>query len=191
MRKKRFIILDRDGTVIFDRDHLTEVSQVELIPNAAKAIKKLNELGLGVIVVTNQTVIGNKHISLRNLKLIHKKMLDLLSNEGATIDRIYFCPHKKEDNCSCRKPKTGLIDRALEDYHFDAEECFVIGDNKGDIELGKNIGAKTILVRTGYGRQLEKEGLNPDYIVDTLEAVLPVIKDELTKKPQDISQLPL
>lgn len=173
--KKRFIVLDRDGTIIIDKDHLIEISEVELIPGAAKAIKKLKELDLGIIVISNQTVVGNRLISLKGLESIHKRMLDLLSQEGAVIDGIYFCPHKKEDNCSCRKPKSGLIEQALADHHFDPEECFVIGDNKGDIELGKNIGATTILVRTGYGRQTEKEKISPDYVVDNLEAALPII----------------
>lgn len=186
--KKRFVILDRDGTIILDKDHLTEVSEVELIPNAAKAIKKIKDMGLGIIIVTNQTVVGNEHISLKDLELIHKKMLDLLLNDGATIDGIYFCPHKIEDNCSCRKPKLSLIEQALEEHDFDPKECFVIGDNKGDIELGKNIGATTVLVRTGYGKQIEKDGISPDYVVDNLEAVLPIIKNELAKKPLDTFQ---
>lgn len=80
--KKRFVVLDRDGTIIFEKDHLTRVSEVEFIPGAAKAIKKLKDLGLGVIIVTNQTVVGNGHISLKDLELIHKKMLDLLSEGG-------------------------------------------------------------------------------------------------------------
>lgn len=176
INKKRFVILDRDGTIILDKDHLTEVSQVELIPNVAKAIKKLNQMELGVIIVTNQTVVGNKQISLAGLKLIHKKMLELLSYEGATIDGIYFCPHRKEDNCSCRKPKLGLIEQAMKDYGFDPKTCFVIGDNKGDIDLGKNMKATTILVRTGYGKQVERDDINPDYVADDLQNALPILE---------------
>lgn len=174
--KKRFVVLDRDGTVIIEKNHLTKVSEVELTPNAAKGITKFKELGLGIIIVTNQTVVGNKHISLEDLKLIHKRMLDLLSQEGAAIDGIYFCPHKTEDNCLCRKPKKQLIDKAAKKHNFDPKLCFVIGDNKTDIELGKNIGATTILVRTGYGKQVEKEEINMDYVVDNLEDALPIIK---------------
>lgn len=179
--KKRFIVLDRDGTIIVDKDHLTQISEVELIPGVSQAIKKLKELDLGIIVITNQTVVGNGLISLEGLDAIHKRMLDLLSQEGAIIDGIYICPHKKEDNCPCRKPKSGLIKQALVDHHFDPKKCFVIGDNKGDIELGKNIGATTILVRTGYGKQIEKESINPDYMADNLEAVLPIIASQMTK----------
>lgn len=177
--KRRFVILDRDGTVILDKDHLTKVSEVELIPGAAKAIKKFNELGLGIIIVTNQTVVGNRHITLKDLELIHKRILKLLLEEGATIDGIYFCPHKVGDNCLCRKPNVGLIKQAAKDYNFDPKLSFVIGDNRGDIQLGKNIGATTILVRTGYGKQVEQEKINPDYVVDDLEGVLSIIKNKL------------
>lgn len=178
--KKRFIVLDRDGTIIVDKEHLTEISEVELIPGAAKAIKRLKELDLGIIVITNQTVVGNRLISLKGLESIHKRMLDLLSQEGAIMDGIYFCPHKKEDNCSCRKPKLGLIEQALKDHHFDPEECFVIGDKALDIEMGQNMGATTFLVRTGYGAEVEKEKkVKADYIVDDLLEAADIIQTRL------------
>lgn len=181
--KKRFVVLDRDGTIIFEKDHLTRVSDVKLITNAAKAIRKFKKLGLGVIVVTNQTVVGNGHISLKDLGLIHKRMLDLLSKDGATIDGIYFCPHKIEDNCSCRKPKLGLIEQALKEHDFDPKECFVIGDKKIDISLGENMEATTILVKTGYGAKVANEKLTrPDFIVADLVAAADIIENKLTKK---------
>ena len=175
--KKRFVILDRDGTVIQEKNHLTEVSEVELIPNAAYGIKKFHNLGFGVIIVTNQSVVGNKHISLNELKLIHERMLSLLTNEGAVIDAIYFCPHTPEENCLCRKPKLGMIDKACKDYNFNPKDCFVIGDKALDIEMGQRMGAKTILVSTGYGAAVEKENkIKPDYIVDDLKEAANVIK---------------
>ena len=178
--KKRFVILDRDGTIILDKDHLTEVSEVELIPNAGKAIKKLNDLGLGTIIVTNQTVVGNGHIIIRELEAIHRKMLDLLSKEGAKIDGIYFCPHRIEDNCSCRKPKLGLIEQSLKDYNFDPKEAFVIGDKVLDVEMGEKMGARTFLVRTGYGAEVEKEKrIKPTYIVNDLLEAVETIRQQL------------
>ena len=178
--KKRFVILDRDGTIIIDKDHLTEVSKVELIPNAAKAIKKFKDMDLGVIIVTNQTVIGNGQISLKYLELIHKRISELLLEEGATIDGIYFCPHKVEDNCFCRKPKLGLIEQALKEHDFDSEQCFVIGDKALDIELGQAMGAKTFLVRTGYGTEVEKEiKVKPDYMVDDILEAAEIIHQQL------------
>lgn len=175
--KKQFIILDRDGTIIIEKNHLTDINDVELIPNAAKAIKKMNDLGLGVIIVTNQTVVGNGRISLKELGLIHKKIVNLLSKDKATVDGIYVCPHTIDDNCSCRKPKLGLIEQALKEHDFNPKESFVIGDKVVDIELGQNMHAKTFLVRTGYGSKVEKENIvTPDFIVDNLEQTVGIIK---------------
>lgn len=178
--KKKFVILDRDGTIIIEKNHLTNINDVELIPNAAKAIKKMNDLGLGVIIVTNQTVVGNGCISLKELDLIHKKMVNLLAKERATIDGIYFCPHTLKGNCSCRKPKLGLIEQALKEHDFNPKESFMIGDKVLDIELGQNLHAKTFLVRTGYGSEVEKENLvKPDYIVDDLKKAADIISSLL------------
>lgn len=174
--KKRFVIVDRDGTIIEHKHHLIDINDVRLLPNAASAIKKFKDLGLGIIIVTNQSVVGRNHISISDLELIHKKILDLLSARGAVVDSIYYCPHTPRDNCLCRKPKVGLIEKAVKEYGFDPKKSFVIGDNKSDIELGKNIRATTILVHTGYDKKIEKERINPDYVVDNLEAVLPLIK---------------
>lgn len=186
MKIKRFVILDRDGTVIKHKHHLIDINEVELIPNATNAIKRLRELGLGIIIVTNQSVVGRRLISLSELELIHKKILSLLSAKGAHVDDIYFCPHIPEDNCFCRKPKTKLVEQAAKKHNFDPKLCFVVGDNKADIDLGKNIGATTILVRTGHGRQIEKN-VSPEYVIDNLESAIPII-GELIKKPYENNQ---
>lgn len=177
---KRFVILDRDGTIIIERNYLSDHSQVELIPNAAIGLKKLRELGLGLLVVTNQAGVGRGYFRLDDLKLIHKRMIDLLFIEGVTLDGIYFCPHIPEDNCNCRKPKLGLIKKAVKEHNFDPKKCFVIGDKALDIEFGKAMKATTFLVRTGYGAEVEKEKkINPDFIVDSLKDVNDIITDKL------------
>lgn len=171
MKQKRFVLLDRDGTIILERDHLTDIAQVELIPKAAQALKKLHDLGLGLIIITNQSVVGRGHINLDDLEKIHKRMLDLLLKEETSIDGIYFCPHTPEDNCLCRKPGLGLVKLAAEEHKFDPKLCFVIGDKAIDIELGQKMGATTFLVRTGYGAQVDHKEVNPDFVVnDLLEA---------------------
>lgn len=176
MKQKRFALLDRDGTIIVERDHLTDIKEVELIPRVAQALKKLRRLGLGLIIITNQSVVGRGHISFTSLEAIHKKILDLLSKNKATIDGIYFCPHKPEDNCSCRKPKLGLIEQAKKVHKFDPKLCFVIGDKAIDIELGKKMGATTFLVRTGYGSQVDHKIANPDCVVDDLMEAANIIQ---------------
>lgn len=181
MEKRRFVLLDRDGTVIFERNYLSNPDHIELLPGVSDALKEFKKLGLGLLIITNQSGIGRKYFDLSTLEKIHQKLTNLLLKEGVVLDDIYFCPHTPKDNCLCRKPKVELVKKAAKKHNFDPKLCFVIGDNKGDIELGKNIGATTILVRTGYGRQIEKEKINPDYVVDNLEDVLPIIKNELAK----------
>lgn len=175
--KRKFVILDRDGTIIIEKNHLIDINEVELIPNAAKAIKKMKDFGLGVIIVTNQTVVGNGHISIKELGEIHKKIINLLSKDKAAVDGLYVCPHTIEDNCFCRKPKLGLIKQALKEHDFNPKESFVIGDKALDIELGQNMHARTFLVRTGYGARVEKENIvKPDFVVDDLEQAVSMIK---------------
>lgn len=180
--KKRFVILDRDGTIIIHRDHLIDINKVALIPNVAKAIKKLNSLGLGTIIVTNQSVVGRGQISLMDLESIHNKIVHLLSVKGAHIDSIYYCPHKPDDNCKCRKPRIGLILNAVSDFKFDPKSCFVVGDNREDIEFGKNLGATTILVKTRYGAKVARENLiTPNIVVNNLYSAVSFIEKEIRK----------
>lgn len=174
---KRFAILDRDGTIITERNYLSDHNQVELITNAAIGLKKLRDQGLGLLVITNQAGIGRGYFSLDDLKLIHKRMIDLLAIEGVTLDGIYFCPHIPEDNCNCRKPKLGLIEKAAKEHNFDPKVSFVIGDKALDIELGQKMRATTFLVRTGYGAKVEKQNLvKPDHTVDDLLQASDIIK---------------
>lgn len=174
---KRFVILDRDGTIIIERNYLSHHNQVKLIPNAAIGLKKLRDFGLGLLVVTNQAGVGRGYFTLHDLKLIHKRMIDLLAIEEVTLDGIYFCPHIPEDNCSCRKPKLGLIEKAAKEHNFDPKKCFVIGDKALDITLGQKMGAKTFLVRTGYGNEVEKKNIvKPDHTVDDLLQASDIIK---------------
>ncbi|MHC4662647.1 MAG: D-glycero-alpha-D-manno-heptose-1,7-bisphosphate 7-phosphatase [Planctomycetota bacterium] len=169
MGKRRFVVLDRDGTIIFERNYLSDPAQVELIPGAAEALAELRKLGLGLIVVTNQSAIGRGIIDEERLSEIHDRFLDLLRAEGIEIDGIYHCPHLPEDGCNCRKPATGLLERAAGELDFLPSDCFVIGDKPCDIELGRNAGAATFLVRTGYGISTSTESdSEADYVVDGL-----------------------
>lgn len=179
-RKKRFVLLDRDGTLLIHRPYLSHPNQVELIPGAIEALKEFKKMGLGIVIITNQSGIGRGYFDLETLEKIHQRLVELLSKEDVFLDDIYFCPHTPEDNCLCRKPKLELIEQAAKKHHFDPKLSFVIGDNKSDLELGKNIGALTILVRTGDGAEVEKEqDLNLDFAVDSLVETIPIIKGYL------------
>ena len=175
--KKRFVLLDRDGTIITERNYLAHPDEVKLIPGAAKALKKLSDLGFGLLVITNQAGVRRGYFDLKTLKLIHDKLTQLLSQKGVFLDGIYFCPHTPEDNCLCRKPRIGMVKKAIKKHNFDPKLCFVVGDKVTDIELGRNIGAITILVKTGYGKETsERQLIDPDYVADNLETSVEIIK---------------
>lgn len=181
MKKRRFILLDCDGTIIVKKDYLSNPDHVELLPGVPDTLKELKKMGFGLLVITNQSGIGRKYFSFETLSKVHQKLIDLLFEKGVNLDGIYYCPHIPEDNCLCRKPKAGMVEKAKTEHGFDPKLCFVIGDNKGDIGLGKNISAVTILVRTGHGKEVERE-VNADYVVDNFEDVLPIIKVKLAKE---------
>ncbi|MHC9544300.1 MAG: D-glycero-alpha-D-manno-heptose-1,7-bisphosphate 7-phosphatase [Vulcanimicrobiota bacterium] len=169
MPAKRFIILDRDGTIIEERHYLSDPADVALLPGAAEGLRRMTEYGMGLVLISNQSGIGRGFFTEAELNGVHQRLEQLLEEAGIRLDAIYFCPHTPEDQCRCRKPDTGLLIRAAEDLGLIPEECVVIGDKSCDIELGKRAGAFTILVRTGYGAATEREGAaKADYTADSL-----------------------
>lgn len=165
-------MLDRDGTINVEKRYLSSPEQLDLLPGAAEGIRDLRRLGVGVVVITNQSAIGRGYFGQDTLNLIHARLLQLLAEAGAIVDAIYVCPHTPDEGCDCRKPAPGLALRASADFQADLTGSFVVGDKECDIGLGKRVGATTILVRTGYGRDWVGENdVGPDYIVeDLLEA---------------------
>jgi D-glycero-D-manno-heptose 1,7-bisphosphate phosphatase len=167
---RRYVLLDRDGTMIVERNYLSDPDQVELIPGAAEGLRSLSRLGLGLLIVTNQSGIGRGYFDEARLAAIHDRMCGMLADQGVALDGIYVCPHTPENGCACRKPRTGLVTKAAALHGFEPGEAFVVGDKASDIALGRRIGACTLLVRTGYGAQYEvtAESPRPDYVVDDL-----------------------
>lgn len=169
---KTYVLLDRDGTIIYDRHYLADPAGVELLPGAAAGLRRLCELGCGLIVVTNQSGIGRGYFDEPTLGRIHDRMRVLLAAEKVTLDAIYFCPHTDDDACGCRKPQPGLATHAIRDFGFDPRTSFVVGDKCVDVELGRAIGATSILVRTGSGQETERLArCTPDFIGDDLVQV--------------------
>lgn len=166
-RNRRFVILDRDGTIIVDRHRLTEVAGVALLPGAAAGISAMRALGLGVVVVTNQSVVGRGWLDGTGLDRIHRRMLDLLAAHSAYIDGIYVCRHRPDEGCRCRKPGIGLVQAASRDLMFEPGETFVVGDQACDVELGSRLGATTFMVRSA-GEPACRPGPAPDHVVDDL-----------------------
>jgi D,D-heptose 1,7-bisphosphate phosphatase len=139
--KQRAVFLDRDGTLIVDKDSLRSAEGLELLPGVAQAIHDLNHHGWRTVVVTNQPVIAKGFCDEAELQCMHNKLETLLGIEHAFLDRIYFCPHHPEKgfpgerpelkiDCDCRKPKTGMIQRAVADLNIDLSESWLIGDTR-------------------------------------------------------------
>lgn len=166
---RRYAVLDRDGTIIAERHYLSDPEQVQLLPGAAEGLRRMADLGLGLIVVTNQSGVARGYFDLRRVDEIHQRMRRLLAVERVRLDAIYVCPHGPAEDCPCRKPRPGMLLEAAQKFGFEPRACFVIGDKPCDIELGQAVGATTILVRTGYGAEHEAAGvIKPDYTVDDL-----------------------
>jgi D-glycero-D-manno-heptose 1,7-bisphosphate phosphatase len=188
---RRFVLLDRDGTINEEAGYVLAPDQVRLLPGAAEAIRELRALGLGVVVVTNQSPVARGWITEARLGEIHDRLRELLRAEGADVDAIEWCPHLPEDACACRKPGTGMVERAAGTFGFDPAEAFVVGDHAVDMKLGRAIAARTIFVLTGHGREeLATARLHADHVVADLGAAAPVIRDEVLAGPEQRGRSP-
>ena len=145
------VFLDRDGTLIEEVGYLSHIEELMLLPRAGEAIRLLNHHQLKTLIVTNQSGVARGYFPESFVHLIHRKMQDLLTMEGAHLDGIYYCPHHPDEKCECRKPGTGLVKKAVEDLNLDCSKSYMVGDRGIDIELAHRVGAKGILVLTGYG----------------------------------------
>lgn len=174
---KRFVLLDRDGTVIVDKHYLHDPDGVELLPGAAEGLKRMQGMGFGLVLLTNQSGVGRGYFSEEDMHACNQRVVDLLAEEGITVDAVYSCPHTPEDNCRCRKPEPGMMIQASAEMGFDPFEAFMIGDKSADVLLGKNTGAVSILVRTGKGAKEEAVcGEVADHVVDDLDDAAKLIK---------------
>ena len=181
-RPRRFVMLDRDGTINVERNYLSHPDDLELLPGVVAGLAHLRDLGLGLVVVTNQSGVGRGYFDLERLEAIHQWLRALLRKAGVALDGIYFCPHLPDGGCGCRKPAPGLVRQAEADLGFDARQGFVIGDNGSDIALGRAIGAWTILVTTGYGQEaLADPRVKPDFSASSLAEAASVIESCLRR----------
>lgn len=177
------VFIDRDGTLVEEVDHLSHPDQLRLLPDVGEAVGRLNRSGYRSCVVTNQPVIARGECSFDGLREIHNKLDTLLGRQGAYLDRLYFCPHHPDAgftgerpelkfDCDCRKPKTGMIDRAQQDLNVCLESSWLIGDSTVDIETARNAGIKSIIVDTGYAGMDGRHWSQPDFrFPDLLQSV--------------------
>jgi len=149
--KRPAVFLDRDGTINEEMGYINHVSRFRLLPEAGPAIRLLNEAGLPVVVVTNQSGAARGYFPPALVEEVHRHLQDLLAHEGARLDAIYTCLHAPDAGCSCRKPQPGLLLKAAEELGLDLSRSYLVGDRYMDIQTAANAGVQGILVLTGYG----------------------------------------
>lgn len=184
--KRSAVFLDRDGVINKEVSHLFDPAQMELIPGAAEAIRRLNQAGFLVIVVTNQPVVARGQCTLDMLRAIHNKMESLLGRERAWIDALYFCPHHPDKgfageipelkiDCDCRKPKTGMFENAMRDWNISLPGSYGIGDSRRDVIAAHRLGIGAIGVRTGHGCRDCGAGELPDRLAADLREAVDIV----------------
>jgi D-glycero-D-manno-heptose 1,7-bisphosphate phosphatase len=155
---KKAVFLDRDGVLNQDPPHYVhKIEDMVILPRVGEAIRLLNNAGFLVIVVSNQSGVGRGMYTKRDVEKFHEEMKDRLYEQGSWITDFFFCPHTKEDNCECRKPKPGMILKAAEQFSIDLQESWLIGDKRTDCEAADAAGVRSILVLTGHGHEEVKK----------------------------------
>lgn len=181
----KFIFIDRDGVINRDPGgwtkygYVTDKKDFHFIPGTLKALKILKEKGMKVVVASNQGGVNKGFYTQEELSKVNEFMLEKIRKAGGAIEEVSYCIHKDEDNCDCRKPKSGMLEKAVKKYGIDPRAAYFIGDAEKDILAGRNIGCKTVLVLSGKTSREDIEAwkYKPDYIFDNLlEAVQELIK---------------
>ncbi len=187
----KVVFLDRDGTLNEEVGYVNHLDRFTLLPRAGEAIRLLNQNQIRTVVITNQSGVAKGYFPESLIHRVHQKMEELLKKERAHLDGIYYCPHHPDvgdppyrQKCRCRKPATGLVEDAVRELNLDCSRSYMIGDRWNDIEFGHQIGAKGVLVLTGYGKGeweyfRDHWKVKPDHVApDLYGAVQWVLKEE-------------
>jgi len=149
-------LLDRDGTLIRNVPFLHDPAKVEILPGVMEGLLKLQAAGLRLAIVSNQQGIGLGYFTMQDFIAVNQRLLRELGARGVRISKIYFCPHSLADQCSCRKPATGMITQAMRDFGVAPEQTFLIGDSEDDIQAGADAGCRTVRVDDRFGPAAEQ-----------------------------------
>jgi D-glycero-D-manno-heptose 1,7-bisphosphate phosphatase len=184
MAGRRFVFVDRDGTVIEDPGFVHRIEDYAPLPGAAEALRRLQGAGFAIAIVTNQSGIGRGLFSEAEFQTFQSHLIQDLSNRGVRIEATYHCPHRPDEGCDCRKPGTALLRRAEQELEARLEESFVIGDKPEDIEMALRAGCRPVYVLTGHGAERRAE-LEPDVPVvgDLPEAVDRILTETNARRP--------
>lgn len=154
----RAVFLDRDGTLIEDKDYLHRPEEVVIFPKAATALRQLQEAGFKLIMVTNQSGVGRGYFPIEDVHRVHEHLARELARDNVTLERIYIAPEAPDAPSRGRKPSPQFLFDARDEFGIDLGQSYMIGDKLIDLECGWNAGVKkSILVRTGYGAQVERK----------------------------------
>ena len=176
---QKLVILDRDGVINEDSDvYVKSAAEWRPIPGAAEAIAALNHAGYRVVVATNQSGIGRGLFDTAALNLMHAKMHRVVAQAGGRIDAVFFCPHKNDDHCQCRKPRPGMFLEIARRFGRDLKGVVAVGDSLRDLQAGAAVGCRPVLVKTGKGLQTLVAGGLPEgtLVQDDLAAVAALLK---------------
>lgn len=170
------VFLDRDGVINIEKEYLYKIEEFEFIDGVFESAIYLQKLGYKLFIITNQSGIARGYYSLDEFNKLSTWMMDEFSKKGVKIEKLYFCPHGPDDNCSCRKPKTGMIDDALKEFDIDLAQSILIGDKISDIECAKNakIGL-SVIVKSGH--IFDEKEVNADFIIDSIKDIPNIIKE--------------
>lgn len=167
-RKNKAVMLDRDGVINVDCGYVHEIKNFEFIPEVLDALQELAKTEFKIIIITGQSGIGRGYYTEEDYQKLTKHMLKEFEKNSIRIDGIYYCPHSPGYGCSCRKPETGMVEKAKKDFNIDLKKSYFIGDKTSDIKCGKNAGCRTILVRTGKAGKDKRYDVRPDFVADDL-----------------------
>jgi D-glycero-D-manno-heptose 1,7-bisphosphate phosphatase len=180
----RAIFLDRDGVICENRsDHIKSWEEFRFLPGAKESVAALSRLGLPIIVVTNQAVVGRGIVPAEAVDVIHQRMLAELEAHGGYIDRVVYCQHRAQDRCACRKPEPGMLLQAADQMGLDLSQSYMVGDAATDLMAGQRVGCRLFLVLTGRGlQQLVPSFRSVDHFTVTrnlMDATTRILKAEL------------
>ncbi|MGB6129237.1 MAG: D-glycero-beta-D-manno-heptose 1,7-bisphosphate 7-phosphatase [Psychrilyobacter sp.] len=183
---KKCVFLDRDGNINVEKDYLHKVEEFEFIDGAKKAIKIFNDLDYLVVIVTNQSGVARGYYDENSVKILHDYLQREVEKIGGHIDGFYYCPHHPEKgigqyklNCNCRKPEPGMFLQAQKDLGIDFSSSIMVGDKISDVNAGKNLGMRSILVKTGHGLEEEKKSKGLFEVHETLYEFAKKLKEEV------------
>ena len=189
-KKNKAVFIDRDGTLIVEKHYLKDPDDVFLIDGTVEALDIFRELGFLIIVVSNQSGVARGILTEDDVRAVNIRIEKILSDKGHSIDGFYYCPHYALSDdatygieCNCRKPATGMIDKAVKEFNIDTVASFVIGDKMSDIKLAHNAQCQPVLVRTGYGLKtiMENKEMEDQLIFDDLKSFALYLKNNVIK----------